>query len=1185
VTTVQLVAIPDVEAGRGVVHLAWSGPTAWLYAPGGWQIQRRRGGRIVWRCEMLTGAVLAALRETHLIRFPLGLARHSTGTVPQPLAGPPTAEACEVFAFELDAPTDHVRIDLDGKKSWAFGFRGGKAVAVSPPVAGGGRHTLVAPGIDRILLYAQVATTIGVCVGSAAGAGDWQDVAKLQIPLREVDPSLTSVAAERALARSRLAPGDAITDDELDHLAAIVRPVLQLGTRPSAACSWISGGDADPAELAAIEPLRVALIHPRWRRVLGFAWTDRDPALVVGAVFEYRVIGAFPAADLSDVIAGFHTVPATTAIPARFALGDVAIALPQPTTVTTIDPPAAGPGDHVVVTRRMIALSPEQDGWWGLPSLDDSSAIVDLPVPVTAVTLELGHAAHSLQWIAVDADDHESPVAVVPATTAAVLTRPTPFVQIRLRGKGALCAIRIHAGTPPIGMADALAATPPLVIGPTPPPAPPAWITAGPLQEPLAIATPGTAPVAARHHLGFAVRWRPATVAVAWPSDKPGPPIDAAAFELEHRPAPAGAWSRVVDEDYVFGDRGAIAAPPLVPGADLMAVFPEQVEPAPAAGAMRFLDAFDADLGAAPRRPTPPPGTMHQYRIRAVDVVGRASATWTESAAVQLQKHDPPPAPVGVETRVLVEGDPDLTAAEHAILGGHANAIVVRWGWYAEQRRRDPSTREFRIYVRRDAFDSITGTLAGATVLSPGRYQVTLVLAGAVATDAAVGLRIEANYPFRIESHTGGAAGAPLTAVLRALVPALDGTYPEPAAGAIRLPLHLDPHRTRPAAWGPRVAIRAITAAETYDVVLFDLLSLTEHQPADRVTVGVSAADAEPYVADPLAPADSRAGNEGVVVAAVARGRWHGRPTLVDAPALAEVPAVRAPEPRGRPIAATLDLTPLLAGTGLGAGEPLAYERAAVDEIARHYHAAGDAVLADPPAPVRTGEVATPIAIANADDRAAVIAALGGTVRLADRYAVYLGARHPQRDRLFTSIGPAVMPATAIVDALPPRGGRWLYRARRVDAAGRRSATAVVLRGVVRVPGAPPSPPIRDGAIAGDPARRFRIRVEDRDDLGALIVFTVAADLRERADGAALLRVPGTLGAGALRLRLADGAIVAPEVIATVGPAVTIDAGFRHIVVDVPAPGPVLRVWAACTTEDGLASAVTGPWRVIGATP
>ena len=77
-----------------------------------------------------------------------------------------------------------------------------------------------------------------------------------------------------------------------------------------------------------------------------------------------------------------------------------------------------------------------------------------------------------------------------------------------------------------------------------------------------------------------------------------------------------------------FGDRGGGARPPIVPGADLMLLFPE--DPPPPTGPTQDFSTRDHFL-RDPEIAVPQPGTEHRYRVRALDEIGRASG-WVTSA-------------------------------------------------------------------------------------------------------------------------------------------------------------------------------------------------------------------------------------------------------------------------------------------------------------------------------------------------------------------------------------------------------------------------------------------------------------------------------------------------------------------------------------------------------------------------
>jgi hypothetical protein len=270
-----------------------------------------------------------------------------------------------------------------------------------------------------------------------------------------------------------------------------------------------------------------------------------------------------------------------------------------------------------------------------------------------------------------------------------------------------------------------------------------------------------------------------------------------------------------------------------------------------------------------------------------VDAIGRPSDTWRETGTLRLEKWVPPPlpaghdatkadalslpGPTGVYARVLVKGAPDLTDAERTQLGAHSNAVILRWGWHDQQRAQDPFAAEFRVYRTRQRLDAIRGTLDAVTSAGPGAYSATLTLERAIAADAARGLRLDAGYPFEILTHTAGTA---VTAQLLARIPLAGGAFAVPQTGGVLMPVRLTPDRTRAAAWDERVEVISIASATQYESQpLFDLLDLSAGHPNDEIFVGVSAADAQPYVPDQRAPLEARPGNESAIVAVPSRRR------------------------------------------------------------------------------------------------------------------------------------------------------------------------------------------------------------------------------------------------------------------------------------------------------------------------
>jgi len=1210
--------LAQVEPPQVGNHLLWSGPYPWVYSPVGWTIERRVfQRRFPLDCLDLSPSELARLRARHVlaIRFGTLTDRFDVGPVALGLAkdiapANPPLPVREVITLELATPQPQVVVRVQAKLAFTVALRDGKVVAATADVAGFTAHTLSALGIDTVVVYALGLTTLGYCV-RREDTDDWHDastIARLQIPIHELVPSLATPAAEFAEAKSRLLPGESLDEGEFVHLASVLRQIVQTDgpPRPLDLALLVREDVASEfTELRALDPLLSVLPHPKWRRVLGFAYFDRDPALVPGEVYEYRVTGGWPAADLVDSVYGFHTIPSGTPLAAEFYLHDLRVRLPSPSVVSLRDVPTG----TSTLTRRGVTLAPERAPFWLGADLDGWSAVIDFPLPVKSVVLEVA-AGHALEFAAGAPWMPFASGAPVPPGERPRLDFATPVHQLRLGGRGFLCALRVRAD-PPGSTAIELVPTvlPPVALVNTPRPAPPLAADVTNLQQPPVVVPDDlpASPPPPKHALGFDVRWLPAPLPVigAWPPGLPPPPMEAALFQVEHARADAAPlqWEPLlVEENFMTGHRDDDASiAMLAVGLDLMQSFPETRAPQPGGTTLHWNDVFDfPDGGDEVRRPLPDPGTFHRYRVRAVDVIGRSSTAWTETGDARLEKWVPPPLPAGpdptkadalarpaltgVQARILVQDAPDLTDDERALLGGSSNAILLRWGWHASQREQDRFAAEFRVYATRRRLDALPGTLAAVTDLGNGFYSATLTLDEPVAADASAGLRLDAGYPFEIVTHTGGAAGDALSITLRTRVPQ-GGVFAQPASGPVLLPIRLTPERTRAPAWGARLETQPIGAANVYESApIRDLLDLSPDHPYDEAFVGVSVADAQAYVPDPLGA--GRPGNESAIVAVPVQARWQGRPEVADAPALADVPTIVTPEPAARPLVFALDLSVLLADSGLSGSERVRPERIAADEIFRAYRTDGTRVIARVPAPSEPGDLERDVLVPNAGDHAAIVAALAGSdvAALADRYAVFLAASHPYKARLFVPAKDAAITLPGFDESLPNRGARYVYRLRLADASGRLSDDGITLRGIVRVPSTTRVPPARrDPAQTDDPRNRLRVRVDGPGEITQVLYFRRQLPPAQRVDDdTELLRVPGATRlapADAVRLRLGDGTLLAPEVKSLADPDVNGEPPSRTFVLDVPAAlGEKHRVWAVAVTRDGVVSALAGPW-------
>jgi hypothetical protein len=1212
-------AIPQVAPERKGIHVLWAGPRPWLYSPAGWIIRRRVFERrdVKLDCVFLTATELDRLRVRHELPTRLGPLTLRRGPWVTPVAvqakAAATGPVAEIITLELAAPQTSVRVDVQAEASFAVALRDGKVVAGGTVVSGLAFHHLSAPQIDVVITYTLGLKTFGICV-QQEDAEAWEKapvVKELQLPIGELMPSLRDAGDEFAEAKSRLLSDESLDPGEFESLTENLRMLVNADGPPrpiDLALLLREEADQDPQELCALDPIRAMLIHPRWRRILGFAWFDDDPELIPGAVYEYRVTGGFPATDLDHRVYGFHTIPSGTSLPAEFYLDGVRLRFPQPRTVELAQ---RDDGSSRQVTRRGVQLTKHDQPWWLLPSLDHWSVVIDFPAAVTSVSLDV-EPGHDLSFATGAAWLDPSGSAPLPPGPRAQLVFPEPVHELLLEGRGFLESIRIlTAAAPPdereLRPLSATTAPTPFVDAPLPDP--PLFAAIRNLQEAQPVLTTDqvTAPTPHPHELGFEVSWRPAPRAgvIAWPPDLGAPPLDAALFQVEHRQvAPVTTeFTPVIDkeENLTLGDRahGAEATPPIHFGVDLMTVFPEVRPPAAGAADLFWRDVFDfeEDGSESPgvRRPLPPPGTRHQYRVRAVDPVGRPSAVWVETGDERLEKHVPPPLPAapeltsadnlpepaltGVRARVLVRDASDLTDAERAILGTHANAIILTWGWHEEQRRQDHFAQEFRVYATRRVPGLVRGTLVSAVPVGGDRFDAAINGDRAFAENAGRGSILDAGARFRVLGHGAGPAA---TLQLRALE-RVAGAFVPPRLGAVELPIRITPDQTRARFWGPRVAVLPIDARTVYTHTFFDLLDLSPVHPRDLVQIGVSSADGEAYVPDPLAPDDTRPGNESPLVTVQCEGRWQGRPVVVDAPSLAPVPVIVTPEPGARPLTFRLDLTPHAPFPPNAFVRP---ERVADDEVFRAYRTENGRVIARVAGEPAPGDAEQDVTVPNAGDRAAIIAALssGNVAALEDRFVVFLAAKHPHRARLFQPASRTAVRLNEFEETLPNRGARWTYRLRLADAAGRFSQDAATLPVIVRVPATTElAAPVR----VERGASRMVLRVAATSEVTELLLFTrELASQNVPRDGAEFLRIASASGPAAtrVRLRLPDGTLIAPSVKSLADPDIQRDGSFRLVTVNAP-PNGLVRVWACAATRDGVLSLPGGPWRLGEVTP
>ncbi|HZF52740.1 MAG TPA: hypothetical protein VE093_28990, partial [Polyangiaceae bacterium] len=726
------------------------------------------------------------------------------------------------------------------------------------------------------------------------------------------------------------------------------------------------------------------------------------------------------------------------------------------------------------------------------------------------------------------------------------------------------------------------------------------------------------------------------------------------------------SWEPIApDDNLTFGFRDS--GPPretLAHGSDLAELYKMAPHASPARETttgftLHLMDVFDrpkAD-GTFEQR-TPGLGTSHEYRILAVDFIGRSKdpaldSAWTTSRRVQLQKRTPPPQPVGpvateapapgeivrsgVQARVIVDG-PDLTPEDQARLVDasnrkHNNAVVLRFGWRnavrdndgskanGGERERDPFTKEFRVYSLARPPIAVSGQITPVKVHAD-QIQLAFTQSSGEAwlrqNECAGEWLPSGGYEFQIVKHDEVKAdGQPIA--LFVLKSSKDPGREPVKNERVVFGRPLTRHHLRSYFWDRREAVVPLHADpndENYEVTLYDLFDLSPERPKQTIWVGVTAADAEPYIPDDVRQARdpsllNRPGNESVVATASITATYTVRPALNVPPPLDTLPEVLANEPTGEQTSATLPLSKWL-GTSLRAGETVHVERCDADTIVNVLSVQGTR----PSFTLRIFHEGTfhPVALdpLGPGDQSAIFDALstGQTSKLAAKYLLWLAYRHPKPDALWNTLphGRSI-PYGSFVDYLPAKPGRHLYRIRRVDAAGRVSEGAAYVPGAVRVPrlAAPPSPDREalkaERAASGSLSTTLTVSFPNDDDISHVLLFQLkkpydpAEPLEERkpipSASAELLRVPNRVDlytqGKAIRLR-SEGTIVGPTSVRPVAgnPDAKVDDDGQRISVTLRAEhdkekdaGAFVQSYCCTLSKDGIPSAPAGPFGVF----
>jgi hypothetical protein len=1126
--------------------------------------------------------------------------------------------ACRVYDIRLNDAHLTVRVSAKLPAMLAIAMRDGKAVSTGMLSAAGGEQSAFFQNqiVDQVLLYATTAAASLVICTDRLGSPEYDDAWKqvpllaknIHVPVRSVNAALGSVAAEDALGSSRLLPGESFDAAAFHDVATLMNDSsLDAAQTPPPARSVLTRETLnDPLiEIHGWQYALSLLVEADWRRMLGFGYFDKGAALTSATAYDYRITGRFRRRELHEKLLGFHTIPLGTALPAWFQFDSVLVETPQPAAVDMF--PAPPENSLRAVGTKGIALAPQGGAGQCLS--------VTFQAPTRKAVFEFEpSAAQGLHFRAKTTDYIAGLTGTifsgaVPLSRRVTLEFAEPVDTVTFFGAGFFYGVRMATDPAPPGSSpdDVVAASvtiPGVRYEPTPEPLPPPFLGTTNLQQPQLPGDPAVTTEDPPQHLGFRMFWIPppagGSTIVPWPPDLATvPPFDVLGFHLERRrvdtSGPFVDFDDATPPTRVFGNRSSRRDPPqLYPGIDLMAVFPEEVQPEPPVSVL--MDADDTLL--SPARPVgPPPGSLHQYRIFSVDAIGRRSAAPTLGSIVRLEKRLPPPLPVGpttpappgvqrpvgVTARVLQPLDPHVTASDAAILGASSNAIVLEWAWTAVERARDPFAKEFRVYFRPVPPDVIQASLTGPATPVGAEIEMAAALNQPIAADALKGRYVRSGESaFKVAANTAGQNDT-----LRFERSALDpAALPVPGDFDVTMPPGAP--ELRPEGWPERVAVVPIIAEENYQFVFRDRVAPSAAAADVRVWVGVSAADDQAYIPDALdsaVPNGGRPGNESSIVALAAHARYLDRPVFTVPSPLPEVPEQVTNEPADDRVTVTLDIPSLLPAVSIAPGFTITLERISVDALLNRASAQADDTIGVllPSGVIETYTLANPV------DHAAFLDQIRSAEsrRVEGRFVMDLLIRNlAGLEPLWEAALPAPVAFAQTLDTLPAKAERYVHRIRLIDEAGHVSAGAAILPQLVRVPllASPVSPSLTlSGGSSGTLALAARVR--DSFDLKWLVLFTLSQDDTEAPDKRTLekpqlLRLPSRRDLypmSGIRLRLADGTLLEPAAALDVATGtfevpdrlfqIPIDPGFEKRV----------SVWMVAMTRDGITSRLAGP--------
>ena len=1124
-------------------------------------------------------------------------------------------EDCRLYIINFKRMHHYVRMEAGYGAYMLIAFSQGKAVysEIVPTSTTPSSIILENKFIDKLHLYTKVELKhLKICLEEDKSfeeeEKEWSTeaylVKGLQLPLKSFNTLLNNNNDEDNLAQSRMIGAEVFDATAFRKMAELMNTTGKDPDKvtPMEFFTRTKERVEDPPIDINTWPYGIStVLKPEWRRALGFGFLDKDGNLTVGNAYDYRISGYFRRRDIEEELLSFRTIPVGLKLPRQFRMNGIALTTLTELKVTHF--PDIPNSALQKTARKGILIESRGSGNYSLK--------INLAEPVTDIVLELeSSVTNNFRYEAESSDFFPGLGSLfsdpVPQEERVHLTFTDAVTEICFYGSALIYGFRLN----PVPFSE----DPNKIIKKSvilynvpyqdsPKPVAPSFLGTSNLQQLPIVGNAETIISNPRNDMGFKLKWIPplngATPIPYWPEDlNTFPPFDALGFHLERRRVDIPDSFMPIDgekSDMLFmGSRqGASDPQPVSFGVDILKLFPQVRTLKPPIDL--FIETQDVLLSSLTN--TGVPGGLYQYRIFAVDVLGRKSSTPTNGSIVRLEKRVAPPQPgapnmptngdvgfAGVKVSVLQESDPELSEDDQTLLGDSSNAVVLEWGWSPEQRHIDPYAREFRVYWESNVPDMIYGSLTGSATLVGGYYEMQANLQQSVMDNQYSGRYIRAGeYSFKIKSHSGGS-----NITIRLEKYAADPIR-VPEQGDFVLSAVLDGENVRPAKWQTRSVVVPITSQDNYQHIFRDEFTLTAVNPKKRIWVGVSSADDQYYIADELtasATNGNRSGNESSIAVGYAQARFYGRPTFNVPPPLENVPEIVTKEPVGTLVELELDL-PSIYGSGLTipAGHKIILEQIS------------SAVLLNMIGTTPTDQIEVELpdgtnptyTLANPGDHNKYLSQIrdGITQAIEGKFIMNFLIRYKNKlDKLWSRTIATPVNYGIHSIALKSDPERHFFQIKLVDEAGHISETGAIFPRIIRTCSLRvPDAPSIVAESSNDNTVQVNVEFRDQFDLKWLILFAHESNISDPPDDATLkkaqvLRLPNRMDLypdDGIRLRLMNGSILEPRFSKQVD-LITLDEDIRKSEENITLNlDKSVALWAILMTRDGIASRAMGP--------